>query len=173
MPPGIRLTINISRITLAVRPIPELFLRFSVRLALVGGAAGVLDSSLGTSAAGDSGSPAVFSSAVGDGVDSGAGVAMASPTFTCLSTVIRCEHERHLKRALSPFIFSGSIRYFLPHSSQMTIIAILLEGNRAQVEKNSLNHGCVQCGARSGRVRRRSSIRFDRRGGQYPLSLIF
>ena len=173
MPPGIRLTISISRITLAVSPIPDFFLRFSARFGLEGAAAAVSASAWAVSAAGVSGVAAGFSSAAAGGVGSGAGGTSALPTFTCLSTVIRCEHERHLKRALSPFIFSGSIRYFLPHSSQMTIIAILLEGNRAQVEKNSLNHGCVQCGARSGRVRRRSSIRFDRRGGQYPLSLIF
>jgi hypothetical protein len=44
-----------------------------------------------------------------------------------LETMIRCLHTRHLKRAASPLIFEGSIRYFLPHSSQMTIMVALLK----------------------------------------------
>jgi hypothetical protein len=41
-------------------------------------------------------------------------------------TMIMCVQTRHLNRAAAPFIFEGSIRYFFPHSSQMTIMAELL-----------------------------------------------
>jgi hypothetical protein len=41
-------------------------------------------------------------------------------------TVIICVHTRHLKRAAVPFILEGSILYFFPHSSQITIMAELL-----------------------------------------------
>jgi hypothetical protein len=41
-------------------------------------------------------------------------------------TMIMCVHTRHLNRAATPFIFEESIRYFFPHSSQMTIMAELL-----------------------------------------------
>jgi hypothetical protein len=44
-----------------------------------------------------------------------------------LDTMIIWVHTRHLKRAAAPLILEGSIRYFFPHSSQMTIMVALLK----------------------------------------------
>jgi hypothetical protein len=41
-------------------------------------------------------------------------------------TIIMWVHTRHLNLAAAPLILEGSIRYFFPHSSQMTIMAELL-----------------------------------------------
>jgi hypothetical protein len=42
-------------------------------------------------------------------------------------TTMRWVQERHLKLAALPLILEGSIRYFFPHSSQITIIPFLLK----------------------------------------------
>jgi hypothetical protein len=65
-------------------------------------------------------------SVVGSLSDKSAGTAV-DDTGDGLETMIICMHTRHLKRAASPLIFEGSIRYFLPHSSQMTIMVALLK----------------------------------------------
>jgi hypothetical protein len=44
-----------------------------------------------------------------------------------LETMIIWVHTRHLNRAAAPLILEGSIRYFFPHSSQMTIMVALLK----------------------------------------------
>ena len=43
-------------------------------------------------------------------------------------TMIWCAQARHLMLAARPLILAGSIRYFFPHSSQMTIMQNILIG---------------------------------------------
>ena len=77
-----------------------------------------------TAVADPSSTVVVIDSKVALGSDAGCDAAGSGGGESGFETTIRCAQVLHLKLAALPLILAGSIRYFLPHSSQMTIIPI-------------------------------------------------
>ena len=79
-----------------------------------------------TAVADPSSTEVVIDSRVTLGLDAGCDAAGSGGGGSGFETTIMCVQARHLKLAALPLILVGSIRYFLPHSSQMTIIQGIL-----------------------------------------------